>query len=38
MNWVPATVPLYVHDALMVVDDGMYAIAPGTGVFRVVKD
>jgi len=38
MNWVPATVPPYVHDALTLVEAGMYVIDPGTGVERVVKD
>jgi hypothetical protein len=38
MNWVPATVPPYVHDALTLVVAETYAIDPATGVERVVKD
>ena len=37
MNWVPATVPPYVHDALTLVDAGTYTIDAGTGVERVVN-
>jgi hypothetical protein len=38
MNWVPATVPPYVHDALMLVVPGIYAMDPATGVERAVND
>jgi len=35
MNWVPATAWLYVHEALILVDDEMYVMDTGTGVGRV---